>query len=782
MPNQPVSFVENNFTKGLITESTGLNFPENAATSTDNCIFTLVGDVTRRAGINFETNFTQNSVNPSGGALSTFKWENVGGDGSTQIVVTQVGGVLFFYLSSAATTSGPLSTRLLGSTVNLSNFKAAGLTAFDPTLECQYANGNGNLFVFNPGIDPVYCTYNNGSINAASINIQVRDFIGLPETGTSQTSRPLQLTDYHQYNLINQGWSSAPKWNFFSTTPVGLAIGATAQFLDAPLALPVALGDSVTVQGGINWQSSGGVVHSSVVFNGTMTGYSGTIMNVVINSFTISPALAGPIVEYGWYVQQGASVSYIQTWHTQVGSYPSSSDVWWNFKDSTNVFNPSATIGNVTLASPAPKGAVILAAFNQQPASITGVPATGITSTTVRPRTGCWFQGRVWYAGVDASSYSNGITSQYYTWTENIYFSQIIQETAQFGKCYQQNDPTSETLFDLLPTDGGVIQIPGTGAIYKLFPIQNGLLVFAANGIWFITGSTGIGFSANDYTIVKMSEIRSISGMSFVNVNGLPYFWNEEGIYTVAPSQGGTLTVNPITVGTILSFYLSIPQSSRVFARGSYDPLNYQIQWLYKSTSEADISSRYQFDSILNFNTYNKAFFPYSIKGTTPKISGILYVSSPGGISSSDPVFKYLTQFSNGITFSEENDDVNYKDFVSYDSVGTDYTSFFITGYKLRGQAIRKFQLQYLNIFTRMNGEENGYILEGIWDFANQSNSNRWSSRQVVYNIDTRFDTVSRRHRIRGQGYSLQFKISSVSGLPFDIQGWATIDTVNTGA
>jgi len=51
------------------------------------------------------------------------------------------------------------------------------------------------------------------------------------------------------------------------------------------------------------------------------------------------------------------------------------------------------------------------------------------------------------------------------------------------GNCYQVNDPTSDQLFDLLPTDGGVIVIQGCGSIYKLFPLQNALLVFAANGV-----------------------------------------------------------------------------------------------------------------------------------------------------------------------------------------------------------------------------------------------------------------------------------------------------------
>src|SRR5258707_4679616 len=98
MPQQVTSLVENNFTKGLITESTGLNFPENAATSTDNCTYTLIGDVSRRLGIDYEVNGSV-LVNDRGGkAISSYKWNNAGGDGLSQIIVTQVGDTLYFYL------------------------------------------------------------------------------------------------------------------------------------------------------------------------------------------------------------------------------------------------------------------------------------------------------------------------------------------------------------------------------------------------------------------------------------------------------------------------------------------------------------------------------------------------------------------------------------------------------------------------------------------------------------------------------------------------------------
>jgi len=332
----------------------------------------------------------------------------------------------------------------------------------------------------------------------------------------------------------------------------------------------------------------------------------------------------------------------------------------------------------------------------------------------------------------------------------------------------------------LLPTDGGVIQIQGCGSIYKLFPIQNGLLVFAANGIWFITGSQGIGFTANDYTITKISSVQSISSTSFVNVTGLPYFWNEEGIYSVQPAKGGGLEVDPITVGTILSFYNSIPVQSKKYVRGDYHPIDYNIQWVYRSTVESGVTTRYQFDKILNFNTYNKACIPYTIPAAHVTVNGINDISGPS-VDATKPTFKYLSTNLGppGLTWSDEHDD-GYVDFRSDDG-GTNYTSYFITGYKLRGQAIKKFQPQYIQMYSRTNGAASSYKIQGIWNYSNSRSSGKWSSIQLVTNALTRFDTIFRRHKIRGSGYALQFKIMSVDGMPFDIQGWAVVDTVNTG-
>lgn len=761
MTSQLINSVENNFTKGLITEFTGLNFPENAATDTSNCEYTLVGDVIRREGINTELNGTTTSVTTASKAIADYVWNNPGGDGNSKLLVEQVGPTLFFYNIATSTVASPLSTKALVGTIDVSANVVSG-QVFDATSECQFSDGNGYLFVYQKTCDPFYVTYNASTLALASfkITVQVRDFTGVVD-GLPVSVRPTILTVDHQYNLQNQGWTSGNPW--FTTAFGNIATGSNTYSVDAGLG-GVSLGQLVSVT------FSGGLGGSPGTAAGTVTAYSGTSMT--LNIISISPGAVNgvsiTITPFG--------TGYISTWKTAEGNYPSNADVWWYFKNSSGAFDPATTAGNVTISiGNAPQGHYIFNAFQQDRTSASGLQVTNI-NTAVRPTTGTWFQGRVWYTGVNSFQAAGG-DANFYTWTENIYFSQIVSGISDFGLCYQTNDPTSETLNGLLPTDGGVITIVGSGSIHKLWPVANGLLVFANNGVWFITGSQGIGFAANDYTITKISSIKVLSSKSFVDVLGLPFFWNEEGIYQVQSGQQGQLMVEPITVGTILSYYNAIPLASKKYARGAYDPIDYRIQWVFKTTAETNVTSRYQFDSILNYNTYNKAFYPYTLSSDgIHSMAGIVYVSYPYLTNTTpEPGFKYPVTTTSTISFAEEYDTT----FVDWGSAN--YVSYFVTGYKVHGKGLFKFQVPYIQVFSRNIANYIAYYVQGIWNYATSTNSGQYSTKIFAESFDTNHGVSFRRHKIRGRGYTLQLKFTSVDGQPFDFIGWATFEALNSG-
>lgn len=762
MPSQILTTVENNFTKGLITEYTGLNFPENAATASSNCEYTIVGDVIRREGINTEVNGTFLNTPTALLAQSEYIWNNPGGDGNSKLLVRQIGSTLYFYNIATSSVASPLSTQLLVGTISVSGNVVVGQT-FDTTSECQYADGNGYLFIYHKSCEPSYVTYNavTKALASLAISVKIRDFTGVVDNLPFNT-RPLTLSTDHQYNLQNQGWTSGNVW-LASVTGGSITLGTNVFTVDSGIA-GISNGQllSITFVGVLGGQGGSAA--------GTVTGYSGT--QLTVNIFSLSPGAASniniTIVPFG--------TGYISTWFSAEGNYPSNADVWWYYKNASGAFDPATTSGNVTISTgSSPQGHYILNAFNQDRVSASGLQVTPVTTTT-RPTTGAWFQGRVWYTGVNAFQASGG-DANFYTWTENIYYSTTIAGVADFGICFQANDPTAETLNGELPTDGGVFPVVGSGSIHKLWPTMNGLLVFANNGVWFITGSQGIGFASNDFTITKISSAKVLSAKSFVDVLGLPIFWNEEGIYQVLPDKNGSLTVDTLTVGTILSYYNTIPLASKKYARGSYDPINYTIQWVFRSTQETSVTDRYRYDSILNFNTYNKAFFPYTVASDGVSfINGILYVSYPY-INASTPLpgFKYLMTNGSGVSFAEE-----------YDSTFVDwgmqnYVSTFTTGYKVHGQGLKKFQVPYINVFTRADASYLAYYIQPLWDYAVSTDSGQIGNNQFIEIFDSNHGYVIRRHRLRGRGYTLQIRFTSVDGQPFDIIGWAAFETQNTG-
>lgn len=500
---------------------------------------------------------------------------------------------------------------------------------------------------------------------------------------------------------------------------------------------------------------------------------------------------------------QGWNTANLTAWDTAQTTMPSNADVMWRFVDSSDDFDAgNDSIARVVLGNtPAPKGHFILDLFDQDRDTAAGTSgATSSGTGYFRPSSSAFFAGRLWFTGISATGFNS-----------NIYFSQIVSDANQYGNCYQYNDPTASDLFDILPSDGGVISIPDAGTIYKLQPIPGGLCVFSANGIWFITGSTGLGFTATDYTVQQISRTPVLNASSFVNVAGRPMWWSVDNIYTITQGNGTLPNVQPVTFNNIKSFYDEIPVTSKRFARGFYDSINSIVRWVYRESSSTQITSLYEFNRVLNYNVLTNAFYPWTISDSDVKVNAIVDVDlisrSVGVVDVVDsdttpvvdgegnqiiaftssgtdviPFSKFLVSYpedsSYELTFASCNN-TNYVDWETYGSV--DYTSYFISGYRLLGTGGRRFQNNWVRLFSRVE-EDISYYFQGIWDFANTGDgTGRWSTKQYVNHTDTNYSNASKRLKVRGRGLALQFKVTSKAGEPFHLIGWNAMQTVNTG-
>ena len=706
MPRAPNVSTQNNFVKGLITEATGLTFPENACTETYNCNFDHIGQVGPRTGFDFEDQYDEFAATLTGNVTVSYLWRNVAGDGSRSFVVVQVGDTLHFY---QVTADAALSANKHADTIDLTDFVPTGITTVS-TLECQFSFGNGILFVTNPNLDSFYVEYDvaGDTISATEINIQIRDFEGDTTDASAIDARPATnlagISAAHRYNLLNQGWTTA-----------------------------------------------------------TLT-----------------------------------------SWDTARADMPSNCDVSWFFKDPDDAFDFATVDDRVVGNTPAPRGHHIFNVYDVDRNSIFS-GADSYEIATDRVSLSAFFAGRIFYAGLNVQGHNS-----------KIYFSQIIENSSQYGKCHQVNDPASENFFDLLPSDGGVIDLQEAGEIIKMIPVLNALVVFATEGIWAITGSQGASFTANDYAVNKISAIRNISYRSFVDVEGIPYWWNFSGISTITlDPQTNAFRVVSVTDQTIKTFYDDILLESKENARGVYDSFNKRIQWIYRSEASSSFNSKYEYDRVLNFNILTSAFYPWSVDISNVKINSIVSITGVSGTFELSDVFdgandvvdgandvvaflasntgitaiiKYLVSYDNSgnqITFADLNPDMGeYLDWETFDATGTEYESYLVTGYALRGDAIRKFQTNYVNIFSSekdMGGEEHdhSFLIRGQWNFSTTGDSGKWSTAQVITPITGDFDYKPNRIKIRGHGLACQFRISNNGTDPFHIVGWSVFETVN---
>lgn len=705
--------VENNFTRGLITELTAMNFPENAVTSADNVVFSELGSVTRRPGVDFEDDY---QIHPlpldasgvSNGVFSEFAWNIYQNDEGLTLLVQQFGSVLWFFDASDS-----ISSNKKGFTVDLETYRSAGVTAQEISEKfCQFTQGKGFLFVVHPLCQPIAIAYNvdTDSITVTRISVEVRDFERLDDN-LDIDERPTTLTNVHKYNLYNQGWYITAPWRSTSAGPV-----------------------------------------------------------------TTSNILTG--------------------WDTSRADFPSNADIWWVFKDSldTAVFAPASILGGGVESqnlgnTPAPSGHYIYNAWSidrTDETGITGLPSQ--TSGSAKPSTIAFYAGRVFYGGIGADKYG-----------DKIYFSQIIESEDQFGKCYQVNDPTSETSFDLLDTDGGVISIPSVAKIISLKVVGDALVILGTNGLYAVRGTDNGSFKATDYTVEFISSVGATSHTNVIDVDGNLMWWNFDALYALGKDQTGlSFSMSNASKQTIQSVIDSVPTANKPLVKGAYNRREQVVYWLFNDTEDGV----YTYNRVLAFNVISRAFYTFTIDQTlAPRVAGILSlfgnrrvqalenVTASAGIVTTaagnvqiladtsvpqSEVFVFTTAgtisgINPGLTYSGLTD-LDHKDWETF-GVGVDAPGHFVTGYRVKGDFLKRFQSNPVMMVLGW-AEGSQIVLKGLWDYGV-----RESNPQDLYPLINPTDFVIKRCKVRGKGRSLQFRFDSSGSNHFEVFGWSTFDT-----
>jgi len=704
MARQIAEFIENQFIQGLVTEATGLNFPEKAVIESWNTRFDKKGNVTRRLGYKYENAETDITGVYATGVCRSFTWRNPGKTDRIFQVFQTGSRIVFFEMDE----NGVLSSGKLPFSVNLGSHKTTGGNTGVAERPAQFAAADGNLYVAHPRCEAIRVEYDSDAddVVVTEIEIFIRDFAGVKDE-VETDERPSTLSPEHEYNLRNQGWYPN--------------------------------------EGDVDIENS------------------------------------------------SANAGLIDNYFNETGEYPSNCEVWWYYKSPEGTFKPFYRTQNGFGNSLAPKGHFIYNVFNIRRGDVSGVGSLDEDEVTTKRFSAIGFYaGRIWYGGID----------------DKIYYSQIIEGASEEGRCYQKNDPTNENLSDLLDTDGGVITVLGLNKAKAFFVFGSTLCVASEEGVWGISGSgaEGTGFVATDFAVRKISSVPMLNSLSLVDAEGTPIWWNLEGIWTIQASNTGSLSVTSVSeerVKTFINDEVSVQAKS--YVQGSYNASERTIQWLFRSDDTDEIANRYKYDRILELNLLTGAFYPFkwtrgdqhfstvfSITGavrTTEVSSDVkdstlatvvdssnadVFVFEDTETTNGTSTFKYFcVNSSTSVCFVEESDQT-YTDFEDLHPGGKDYTSYFISGASLINKG-KISNVDYITVYCN-TVNDGSILLQARWDWANSSNSNKWSTTQQCYTIERGYRDVSRKRLlIRGSGPAVQFKWSSVSGKPFSVIGWSGV-------
>ena len=520
----------------------------------------------------------------------------------------------------------------------------------------------------------------------------------------------------------------------------------------------------------------------------------------------------------GWVESGNAEPDPIGVYFNAEGVYPANNKQWWVAKNSTGVFTPSlltASFGGTTLA---PRGHFLLNPFNKER------EASPPESEENRPEVLAFFAGRIWYMGVDSSNI-NG----------HVFFSQIVLKPEVAGKCYQDSDPTAEEISELLDTDGGVVVIPEIGKVIGAIAKDKFLIIFASNGVWSITGGTdSSGFKATSFQVQKMTNVGVVGKDSIIDTEGFPVWWSTQGIYTMGTPEGSSnIETVSLSERSIETFYQDkIPEGSKTYSRGLYDLAAKRIYWLYNTKAPTGTANRWKFNALLVYDMSIKAFYPWKIPGKgsdTPYIVDVFDTQRLNKLSTVQPVviegsvgtdtlvdgsgntitldvqqdpgnFTFLQYLAivpnpnattNTWVFAEFNDS-NFYDWRTNDSIGSDYSSYFETGYEIF-ESLTKKQTPYIQFFFNKTetGVSNSTLLnpsscfmQTKWDWTSLPDAGKWSELQQIYKLKREFDSgvvtthlpgvdvINSEIKVRGHGKAVQLRFESEAGKDFDLAGW----------
>lgn len=502
-------------------------------------------------------------------------------------------------------------------------------------------------------------------------------------------------------------------------------------------------------------------------------------------------------------LNQGWDEDKIQKFYDSQSKYPSNNLQWFIGKDQDKTFKVEELLKQFFGNALAPRGHYIMNFFKGNRSEVSYVSgATNIPQTNLA----C------------SVTYSSG--RFFYLVDSTLLFSQVIKEDVRnIEKCYQEADPTSETISDIVSTDGGHITIQDLGEAHKLEQFPLGVLVFGGDSVYCVSTGAGTAFDATNYGVSLVTHSGSYNTLSIVSADGAIFYWSPTGITQITVDQETRqyAVAQNISQQSIQAWYVSLPEYSKRYSEGVYDYVNRKIIWYYPSKDPRETQDTALLDRYLEMDLKTGGFYPGAL-AEGGYVVDVFATKIPSLVQPDMKLYANHDSFGNEIVMAGDDEivateyDKSYDKLVAYSHIAftdtggegeeqiyfADYNSRDFTDWETRpynsymvswpinfgSTYVKKYAPVLQPYFVRTEeGKlvENKYVAESNcmvrarWRWAYTDHSNRWDIQQEGY-IKPHHNFLTEHYingkiRLRGNGEALQLSFSSEGEDDFRLAG-----------
>ena len=840
------------FVGGLNTEQSTVQDLPTYTSDELNCSIYSEGIRGRRFGMDVERD-GQVFALPEGSSPKSFQgycWKNVGKT-SSDFIVYQVDTTLYFY--DAATK--PFSQAMNSSSLDISKY-VIDINRFYK-YPVKMTSGADFLLVVSKYLQPLIITYDFGqkAFSANVVDLRYRDFDGVND-GLAIDETPNTLSSFHKYNLLNQGWSATNITKFFQDKNLYPAnnmqwyIGKdnsgnynTEELLKKYFGnTPAPKGHYILSYFDRNRASASGIYGDTArkltyAYRNTWKrdrSYRAT----VIPTFTAEyPSSSGTATTASIQFTRLFRKTWKRAWGPWSGNVTitiqglNSSGSWVEVRKEIHYFygtgegeDNSTEIYTMTWTNSTKYSSYRLKCDFQNLGggeAETAYPC-GITCTSnlAIAEDGDPFAG-------ERITTDNRITDVaymsgkfFYLVNDTVLFSQnVTDEGKNYDKCYQDADPTSEEINDIVSTDGGYVKFQTMGDGMALKTFNRGVLVFGRDVVYGLLSPLNGRFTATEYDTVELSKAGLAGLQSVVSVSDSIYYWSPLGIFRIGVNQqtGSTMVAENITQATIQRYYNNIPQYAKENARAVFDFCNNRIYWFYPLEGH----NLEKLNGVLMYDLNYNAFCPFKISDggkvtavfelvNSYEISPTIYLRADGQrvvaggkyATAKEEVNDYDRHTSIGHCILTEDDEISFGDFNSREFIDWNQSSYdsYMVSHPIMTEGISTYgnlvggtyankQVPILQTLFKRTEEgplktpkkyiaASGAYLRMRWGWSLNDKSNRWDMVQNAYRPQKDFlhdEYVESRIHIRGRGKSYQIEIRNDGNKNFRLAGVNTL-------